>query len=153
MSFVVSASGVIPAERRSCFARLRDFTSWRAFMPRSFRALRGPGRDLAVGDWLFLLIDAKPSPLPFFTPVTVLRVTLDREITWGGGIPGVLVGEHAFFFEDAADGATLVRSEETWSGALTGFEPAAKMIRAASARIGQEQIAALARSVAASRAA
>ena len=153
MSFVTSVSDVINASRSACFARLRDFSSWRRFMPRSFRALRGPGRDLEVGDRLLLLIDAKPSPLPFLTSVTVLRVAPDREITWGGGIPGFLRGEHAFFFEDAPDGATLVRSEETWSGAITGFEPAAKGIRAASARIGREQIDALARAVGAPRAA
>ena len=55
-------------------------------------------------------------------------------------------GEHAFLFEDAEGeaGATLVRSEETWSGALTSTNFAAKMIGEQASAIGRRQIDCLA---------
>ena len=71
---------------------------------------------------------------------------LDREITWRGGVPGLIVGEHAFLFEDVEGkpGMTRVRSEKTWTGAITGLGFAAKRIRASASQIGREQIDALA---------
>jgi hypothetical protein len=149
MSFVASASGVIHASRTDCFSRLRDFSTWRDWMPPSFRPRTGPSRPLQVGDRLELLINAKPSPLPLFIRVRVVRVEQDREITWRGGVPGLLVGEHAFLFEDVEGqpGATRVRSEETWTGGIASLGFAVKRIRAAASRIGQEQIDALAGAV------
>lgn len=149
MTFVASASAVVNAPRPDCFARLQDFSSWRDWMPPSFRPIRGPARPLEVGDRLILRIAAAPSPLPLVIAVTIVRLEANREIAWRGGIPGVLVGDHAFLFEDAegAPGATLVRSEETWSGALTGVARIARSIRASASRIGGEQVAALARAV------
>ncbi len=145
MSFVASASGVIHASRTDCFSRLRDFSTWRDWMPPSFRPRTGPSRPLQIGDRLELIIVAKPGGLPIFARVRVVRVEQDREITWRGGIPELLVGEHAFLFEDAEGqpGATLVRSEETWSGALTSVGFAKNMISASASRIGREQIEAL----------
>ncbi|MEP7124736.1 MAG: SRPBCC family protein [Byssovorax sp.] len=145
MSFVASASGVIPASRAVCFSHLLDFAGWEAWMPPSFRPRKGPSRLLQVGDRLELVITAKPKTLPLFIRVRIVRVEQDREITWRGGVPGLVVGEHAFFFEDAEGkpGATLVRSEETWSGALTSLGFAAKRIRESASRIGREQIEAL----------
>ncbi len=150
MSFVASASGVIHAARSDCFARLRDFPSWQSWMPGSFRPVRGPERPLEIGDRLVLRIAPTPRALPLLIVVTLVRVVPDREITWRGGVPGLLVGEHAFLFEDAEgnDGATLVRSEETWSGVLTNVSFAAKMIGASASRIGREQIEALTRALA-----
>jgi hypothetical protein len=149
MSFVAAASGVVRAPRGDCFSRLRDFVGWKAWMPRSFRPVRGPSRPLEVGDRLILRIAPAPLSLPLVIAVSIVRVEPDREITWRGGIPGLLVGEHAFLFEDAEGkpGATLVRSEETWSGALTSVGFAKKMISASASRIGREQIEALAGAV------
>jgi hypothetical protein len=145
MSFVASASGVLSASRKDCFSRLRDFAGWRAWMPPSFRPRTGPSRPLEIGDRLEIVIRPKPGSLPVFARVRVVRLVPDREITWRGGVPGLVVGEHSFLFEDAEgkDGATLVRSEETWSGALTRVGFVAKLIRASASRIGQEQIDAL----------
>ena len=150
MSFVASASGVIHASRSDCFSRLRDFSTWRDWMPPSFRPVRGPQRDLEVGDRLLLRIAPARRALPLVIVVKVVRVTPDREITWRGGVPGLLVGEHAFLFEDAEGeaGATLVSSEETWSGALTSVNFAAKMIGEQASRIGRHQIDALAAALA-----
>jgi hypothetical protein len=146
MSFVASASGVIHAERTDCFARLRDFSTWRDWMPLSFRPVRGPERDLEVGDRLFIRIAPTKHAVPLLITAKIVRVTPGREITWRGGVPGLLVGEHAFLFEDAEGepGSTLVRSEETWSGALASVNFAAKMIGASASLIGRHQIDCLA---------
>jgi hypothetical protein len=120
-------------------------------MPPSFRPLRGPERGLQVGDRFFVLISSKPGGLPLVPPLKIVRVVPDREITWRGGLPGVALGEHSFYFEDAEGGATRVRSEETWSGVLIGIARFAKLVEAAAVRVGHEQIAALARSVEPSR--
>jgi hypothetical protein len=149
MSFVASASGVIHASRTDCFSRLRDFSTWRDWMPLSFRPVRGPGRDLEVGDRVFLRIAPTKHAVPLFISVKIVRVTPGREITWRGGVPGLLVGEHAFLFEDAEGeaGATLVRSEETWSGAIAGVSFAAKKIGASASLIGRHTIDCLAAAV------
>lgn len=147
MSFVASANGVIQAPREECFARLRDFLSWRDWMPQSFRPLRGPVRPMEVGDRLHVRITPKPRAVPLLATVTVVRVEANHEITWRGGFPWLLVGEHTFFFEPAGPSATFVRSEETWSGLLTWVGFIANRIRASASRIGQEQISALARAV------
>jgi hypothetical protein len=93
MSFVASASGVVQASSDACFARLRDFISWRDWMPQSFRPLRGPVRPLEVGDRLHLRVRARRRSVPLLITVTIVRVEAGREITWRGGIPGVLVLE------------------------------------------------------------
>lgn len=146
MSFLATASGVIHASRNDCFSHLCDFSTWRDWMPPSFRPVRGPQRDLEVGDRLFIRIAAMKHAPPLFIGVKIVRVIPGREIMWAGGIPGVIKGEHAFLFEDAAGepGATLVRSEETWSGALTGVKFAANMIQKSASMIGQHQIDSLA---------
>jgi hypothetical protein len=149
MSFVASASGVIRASRNDCFSRLRDFSTWRSWMPLSFRPVRGPERDLEVGDRFFVRIAPTKHAVPLFIGVKVVRVAAGREITWRGGVPGLLVGEHSFLFDDAEGepGATLVRSEETWSGALTGVNFAAKKIGESASIIGRHQIDCLAAAV------
>jgi hypothetical protein len=149
MSFVASASGVIHASRTDCFSRLRDFSTWRSWMPLSFRPVRGPERDLVVGDRVFARIAPTKHALPLFIGVKIVRVTPGREIAWRGGVPGLLTGEHAFLFDDAEGepGATLVRSEETWTGALTGVGFAATRIRESASIVGQHQIDCLAAAV------
>ena len=147
MSFVASANGVVQASSEECFSRLRDFLTWRDWMPQSFRPLRGPIRPMQIGDRLHLRILPKPRSVPLLITVTIVRVEAGREITWRGGIRGLLVGEHSFFFESAGPSATFVRSEETWSGILTWVGFIARRIRASASRIGQEQIHALARAV------
>ncbi|HEX4354028.1 MAG TPA: hypothetical protein VHZ95_13965, partial [Polyangiales bacterium] len=48
----------------------------------------------------------------------MVRVRTDKEICWRGGVPGLVMGEHSYFFSDA-DGKTRVRSEESFAGLLT----------------------------------
>jgi hypothetical protein len=149
MSFVASASGVIRASRTDCFSRLRDFSTWRSWMPLSFRPVRGPQRDFEIGDRFFVRIAPTKHALPLFIGLKIVRLVVGREITWAGGIPGVLKGEHAFLFDDAEGepGATLVRSEEVWSGAIAGVNFAAEKIREAASTVGRHQIDCLAAAV------
>jgi len=73
-------------------------------------------------------------------PVDVQRIDEGREVMWGGGVPGVLVAAHSFFFDDEGGGRTRIRSEELWTGVLTRIAPIAKRIRAQAERIGAAQL-------------
>jgi hypothetical protein len=145
MSFVASASIHVSAPPATCFRRFVDFPSWRAWMPASFRPLRGPSGALAVGDRLRLRIGT--GPLPLLASATVVRVEQGREITWRGGVPGILVGEHSFYFEEGDAGGTRIRSEETWTGALASVDLVSRRVKVMAERIGREQLEGFARHV------
>ena len=138
MSFVAAASREVRADRAACFARFVDFPSWRVWMPPSFRPLKGPAGALAVGDSLRFRIRA--GVLPVIAAARVVRLEPGREITWRGGVPGVLVGEHSFHFEDAGSGTTRVRSEETWSGAIASWGFVGRRILPMAEKIAGEQL-------------
>jgi hypothetical protein len=70
--------------------------------------------------------------------------TSSGEITWTGGVRGLLWAEHRFLFEPK-EGGTRVRSVETWHGALAPLFQ--KAIQKQAERIGAEQLAGLARGV------
>src|SRR5262249_39916394 len=124
-------------------AKFVDYDNWKKFMPRSFKPLKGPTGRLVPGARVSIRIST--GLLPMFASLKVARVEADREITWRGGVPGVLVGEHSFLFDDEGDGKTRVRSEETWSGALTRVGAVAERIRVQAERIGAAQIASFAK--------
>jgi hypothetical protein len=144
MPFVAAAERLVTASADLCFARLVDFPSWTRWMPASFRPAAGPTRALAVGDVMRIRIAGLPLP----AQLRVLRCVAGRELAWRGGVPGVLMAEHVFYFEPAGAGATRVRSEETWSGALARVRLLARRVRAMAERVGREQLDALARSLA-----
>jgi hypothetical protein len=143
MSFIAAASDVVGASPGRCFERFVDFSTWRDWMPRSFRPVRGPSRALRPGDELVVRIGvARGVSLP--ARLTVCHVDAGRRVGWRGGPAGVLVGEHDFLFEDG-DGVgegTRLRSHEVWSGALTHVPPLARRLRRDAERVGAEQIAA-----------
>lgn len=114
-------------------------------MPPSFRALRAPHRPLREGDTLVVKI--APGVLPVVAVLRVVSIEIDRAVVWRGGVRGVLVGEHTFRFEDEGDGTTRLRSDETWSGALTALDPFARSLRASAERVGASQLEGLARFV------
>lgn len=139
MSFVVAFTRTLAASPAACFAALASFPAWRSFMPSSFRPLRGPERPFRLGDRMLVLVAGSPMVL------RISRLEADRVIAWRGGIPGVLAAEHVFFFDAAREGATEVRSEETWSGVLAGLAPVEQRIRVAAARVGGQQVDGLTR--------
>ncbi len=98
------------------------------------------GRPLREGD----VIRVRIAGAPVASKIDVVVVDRPHEITWSGGIRGVLHGRHRFLFEPH-EGGTRVRSAETWSGALAAVvKPALK--RAAS-KVGLQQLRGLERAV------
>jgi hypothetical protein len=144
MSFVAEASIAIAVEPEIAFDRLADHSSWREWMPKSFRPVGAPLGVLSKG--------AKPrvriAPMPRALPIEVTTVERAREITWRGG-NALLSGEHRFLFEKRHDGMTIVRSIETWRGVLAPL--LRPIVKPAAERVGRQQLQALAESLRVSR--
>ncbi len=112
-------------------------------MPRSFRpAGRTAGRTLREGEAFKVKLARMPVPAK-------LRVSTSdrpRELSWRGGIRGLLAAEHRFLFDAEGDGTkTRVRSVETWTGALSGI--LRRVVDPLATKIGSQQLEALARSL------
>jgi hypothetical protein len=139
MPFLAEASRTIGVTPEVAFDRLADHPSWKEWMPRSFVPLSPANRALRVGDRLRMRIAR--APIPAVIEVTVVERA--KEITWRGGVGGLLHAEHRFLFEPDGDGGTRVRSVETWRGALAPvLRPFVKPV---AERIGAEQLEGLAR--------
>ena len=114
MSATATAEHTVNAPLPTAFARFIDYSSWDLWAPKGFRPISGPSRALREGDRFKMAIGRGPG-LP--VELTVIRLRPNKEICWKGGVAGVLVGEHSFFFEDEG-GKTHMRSEEPFSGVL-----------------------------------
>jgi hypothetical protein len=142
VSFIAEASREADAPPERVFDRLADFGSWHEWMPKTFRPV---GREPAI-----LSAGARIKTRIGRGVLAKLEVTVcerPREITWCGGLPGVLRAEHRFLFEPTSDGKkTRIRSVETWRGALTPFlRPIVKRL---AEKIGQQQVDAIAKAAA-----
>jgi hypothetical protein len=73
--------------------------------------------------------------------IRVVVVDRARELTWGGGVPGVLTGSHRFLFEPRGESSVEVRSIETWSGMMSPV--LRRHLLPLAERIGREQLAGL----------
>jgi hypothetical protein len=135
MAVVASAEIELDEPVAALFARFVDYTTWASWMPSNFRPVRGPSRALRVGD----RVTVRMGP-GLLTPLSVLRLRPGREICWRGGIPGVLVGEHSFFFDDLGDGRTRIRSEEPFTGVLPRLGPLGRAIEREAGHTGMKML-------------
>jgi hypothetical protein len=151
MPFIAQAERSLDVPPDVAFDRLANHASWGEWMPASFRPVGRSKGPLRRGDALKVRIAGMPM-------TARIRVLVSRrpdpkegvpigEITWTGGVPGLLWAEHRFLFEPK-EGGTRVRSVETWHGALAGVLK--KAIQGKAERIGSEQLAGLAEGVRAS---
>lgn len=137
MPFVAEASLSLDVSPEVAFDALADHPSWASWMPRSFTPISKADGPLRVGKKLRMKIAGAPATIE----VTV--VDRARELTWCGGVRGVLRAEHRFLFESDGKGGATVRSHETWRGALA---PIVKVfLKPAAERVGRQQLAGLAR--------
>jgi hypothetical protein len=141
MSFIAEASIILSVSPEIAFDALRDHPSWKKWMPRSFVPTSDLGRPLEEGD----VIRVRVAGAPFASKIRVVVIDRAREITWAGGIRGVLHGRHRFLFEPHERG-TRVTSAETWSGAVAAITRPA-LSRAAS-KVGLQQLRGLERACA-----
>jgi hypothetical protein len=114
MPFTAEAEITIPAPIDAVFASFIDYRTWGKWMVPVMRPVTGPARALRQGDRAFVLIG---NVLPLL--LSIDRVDSPREVLWSGGIPGVLVAHHTFYFEPVGKDQTHVRSVEPWTGLLT----------------------------------
>ena len=116
------------------FAQFIDYRQWASWMPKGFRPMRGPARPLRKGDRVLVSVTGLPSLL------TVDVVQPSTEVSWSGGLPGLLMARHSFYFEDAGAGATRIRSVEPWTGLLTKIDPVIKRIVRVAGQVGYAQL-------------
>ncbi|MDH5676888.1 MAG: hypothetical protein OEZ06_32530 [Myxococcales bacterium] len=135
MSVIARAQIELPQPISNAFAQFTDYSTWSAWMPASFRPLRGPRRALRAGDRL--LVRMGPG---LVTRLEVLRLQGDREICWRGGVPGLIVGEHSFFFDDLGEDGTRIRSEEPFRGLLPRISPIGQAIAQQAGAVGEAML-------------
>jgi hypothetical protein len=138
MRFVAESSIEVKTPAGELFDRLADHASWGGWMPASFKPVGRTLGELRPGDKPRVRIAGAPNA----TTLHVTVVDRAREITWTGGLRGVLFAEHRFLFEPTPDG-TRVRSVETWSGALAAV--VRPLVKPIAEKIAGEQLAGLTR--------
>jgi hypothetical protein len=148
MSFIAQAERALDVSPEVAFDRLANHASWYEWMPASFRPVGRSKGPLRQGDSIRVRINGMPMAAKLFVSVTRRPESKDGksegELTWTGGIPGILWAEHRFLFEPR-EGGTRVRSVETWHGALAPLLKRA--LKSKAEKIGSEQLAGLARGV------
>ena len=138
MAFVAEAFLSLDVPPEVAFDALADHPSWAGWMPRSFIPVSRADGPLRAGKKLRMKI----AGAPVASTIVVTVVERAREITWCGGVRGLLRAEHRFLFESDGKGGTKIHSHETWRGALA---PLLKhVVKPAAERVGSEQLAGLA---------
>jgi hypothetical protein len=133
MPFTAEAELTLDAPIEAVFSQFIDYPKWTHWMPATFRPMGGPSRSLAPGDRLLVNVTGVPSRL------RVERVDPPTEVCWSGGLPGLLVARHSFFFESVG-GATRIRSVEPWTGLLSNVGIVARRIQRTAERVGLAQL-------------
>lgn len=141
MPFVAEAERRYESPPEEVFDRLADARAWKGWMPRSFRPTSTPAEPLRAGDRLRVRVAGGPP-----TSLEVVVADRPRELTWTGGVRGLLFAEHRFLLEHRDDGGTLIRSVEVWSGALASLTR--RIVKPLAERIGRAQLEGLARALA-----
>lgn len=133
MTVTAEAERTVELPRDRAFQLFIDYPNWHRWMPKDFEPLSGPARALAAGD----VVQVRLPPIK--AKIKVLRVRPGEEVCWGGGGPG-LRAEHSFYFEDAGEGRTRIRSVEPWTGPATKIGPLARRLLKEANRIGAAQL-------------
>src|SRR3984957_6253490 len=135
MPLIAESEHTIAGPIETVFSRFIDYRLWSAWMPKTFRPVRGPARPLRTGDRILVSLGGLPALL------RVDHVEGPREVSWSGGVPGVLHARHTFTFEALGEKVTRIRSSEPWTGLLTDIKPVAGKIQATAESAGRAQLA------------
>lgn len=106
----------IDAPQEEVYAVLSDLESYPQWNP-YHRKVVG---DFREGADLRIHV-LRPDNKRVVIPPHMLKISENREITWGGGIRGIFYGEHSFILENQAGNKTLLKHNEDFSGIVIGF--------------------------------
>ncbi len=134
--FTVEAALEVEVSAETAFDTLADHDSWPRWMPGSFKPVGASVGALEVGK----VPRVRIAGMPFTSALAVTVAHRPRELTWTGGLAGVIQGEHHFFFEPTPGGCR-VRSSETWTGWLAALVK--PIVAPMAQRVGAEQLAGL----------
>ncbi|HKU44423.1 MAG TPA: hypothetical protein VJR89_39960 [Polyangiales bacterium] len=137
MAGIATAEEIIDAPLSRAFERFVDYPGWDLWMPAILRPIAGPARALRAGDSVLVYLGEGKRRVR--AELNIVRVRPNRELCWRAGVPGLLIGEHSFFFSDAG-GATKLRSEEPFSGMLAQWL-AARWIERVAEEVGAQILA------------
>lgn len=76
----------------------------------------------AVGEALVVHVNKPNGDTPTVHP-HMLRMEPSRELTWGGGVRGLFIGEHVFLLEENSAGGTRLIHKEDFEGIAVQFVP------------------------------
>ncbi len=106
----------IDAPREEVYAVLADFDSYPEWNP-YHKKIEG---DFKVGSEMTIYV-SRPDNKEVKVPPHMIRIKANEEISWGGGIKGIFYGEHTFLLQTQANGKTLLKQNEDFSGLAVGF--------------------------------
>jgi hypothetical protein len=141
MPFVVSASRTLNVSARRAFDALADHDAWSRWMPASFRPVGETVGRLAKGKTFRVRING----MPVAASCWISAFEDPKEITWSGGVKGLLRADHRFLFVAKGDAQVEVQSVETWHGVVARL--LRRVIERDAMRVGNDQLDALAAAV------
>ena len=101
----------IDATNEEVYAVLADLDSYPKWNP-YHRKVKG---KFEVGAELKIYV-TRPDGKEVEVPPHMMRIVENKEITWGGGIRGIFYGVHSFILESGAQGKTVLKHNEDFSG-------------------------------------
>ena len=118
MAAIAVAELTLDAPRQVAFSQFIDYAHWDLWLPAQIRPVSGPARALRLGDKLRVSLGPKAVIL---LELDVIRMREGVEVCWRAGLPGLLSGDHSFFFSDVPGEPekTRVRGEAPVQGCLT----------------------------------
>lgn len=141
---------LIHASKSQVWKVLMDFENYGTWNP-FIKEIAGPA---IVSDFLDITIEMKPGSSMNFKPV-VLKADANIEFRWKGKlfVKGLFDGEHYFILEEQADGKTLLKHGESFTGLMAnplytmisgdtkrGFESMNVALKAACERVVGEEV-------------
>ncbi len=106
----------IDATKEEVYAVLADLDSYPKWNP-YHRKVEG---KFEVGAKLRIFV-LRPDGKEVEVPPHMMRIVENEELTWGGGIRGIFYGVHSFILESGAQGRTVLKHNEDFSGFAIRF--------------------------------
>jgi hypothetical protein len=134
MALVAVAERILDVPVEVAFKHFCNYSEWDRWMPRNFRPLSGPARELRPGD--HVRVGLGPAGR-LSRDLEVVRVRPNKELCLRGGVGPLLHGDRSIVFSSVDGGKTCVRCEDPLAGVLT-LGPLSGLLEKQLARAGTE---------------